>query len=139
MRRLMPLLTLLLTACAGPLPAPDADKAWVELYSWSPGDLLMAERVDKQRWPDGRYFQVSPGAHTLEVRYRFEVYAGGGGAFREPNRLTCFVRFRYDGFEAGKRYRIEAREVVMRPQSWLYDSERNTLVEGEVLNCGPYG
>ena len=140
MHRLLLLVPLLLLgALAGPLPPPDASKAWVDMHSWSPGDMLMAERLDGKRWPDGRYFQVPPGAHELEVRYRFEIYAGGGTGFRDPTRLTCFIRYRFDNFQAGARYRIEAREAAMRPQSWLYDADRNIVADGEVLNCGPYG
>lgn len=56
-----PLLLSLLTlgACASPLPQPDAGKAWVDLYATA-GYTLMAHRLDDQRWPDGRYFQVAP-------------------------------------------------------------------------------
>ncbi|WP_188982975.1 PA0061/PA0062 family lipoprotein [Pseudomonas matsuisoli] len=139
MRPFLVLLTLLVAGCAGPLPKHNPDAAWIEFYSWSAGDLLMAERLDGKRWPDGRYFQVSPGAHALEVRYRFELQVGGVSGLREPSQWTCFIQFRYDDFAAGKRYRVEAREVAMRPQSWLYDSDRNVLVEGDVLNCGPFG
>ena len=88
----IPLLLSLLTlgACASPLPQPDAGKAWVDLYATA-GYTLMAHRLDDQRWPDGRYFQVAPGAHQLDVRFQFEQAgarqrlraAGVGGRYLE--------------------------------------------------------
>src|SRR5690606_28558382 len=71
---------LALAACASPLPQPAADQAWVELPPRG-GYTLMAHRLDDQRWPDGRYFQVTPGAHQLDVRFQFEVAGGGGDEF----------------------------------------------------------
>ena len=69
-------LLMLLGACAGPLPAVDPQQAWIELSS-VPGNVLMADRLDGRPVNDGRYFQVSPGAHELQVRLQFEVPSGG--------------------------------------------------------------
>ncbi|AVO53346.1 hypothetical protein [Ectopseudomonas mendocina] len=127
---------LMLGACASPLPKPDPQQAWVELYSTA-DTLLMADRLDDKRWPDGRYFQVPPGKHELETRFQFEVRGGGGlGMMSEPLRMTCEIRVRYDGFAAGQRYRLEARQMQMKAQAWLYDDQRNVLARGEVLRCG---
>lgn len=129
-------LLLVLAACASPLPKPDPQQAWVELYS-SADTLLMADRLDDKRWPDGRYFQVTPGTHELETRFQFEVHNGGSlGGLGEPLRMTCEIRVRYDGFAAGQRYRLEARQQSMKAQAWLYDAQRNVLARGEVLRCG---
>ncbi len=68
---------MMLGACASPLPEPDSQQAWVELYSTA-DTLLMADRLDGKRWPDGRYFQVTPGQHELQTRFQFEVRGGGG-------------------------------------------------------------
>ncbi|MCY1278285.1 hypothetical protein D9M68_333550 [compost metagenome] len=127
---------LMLCACASPLPQPDPRQAWVDLYAPAI-DLLMADRLDRRYWPDGRYFQVSPGAHELEARFRFEVHAGMAIA-REPLQITCAIRVRYDGFVAGQRYLLEARSLGMEAQAWLYDSQRNVLARGEVTGCGSF-
>ena len=127
---------MMLGACASPLPEPDSQQAWVELYSTA-DTLLMADRLDGKRWPDGRYFQVTPGQHELQTRFQFEVRGGGGlGMMSEPLRMTCEIRLRYDDFAAGQRYRIEARQQLMKAQAWLYDEQRNVLARGEVLRCG---
>lgn len=129
-------LLLLLAGCASPLPQPDPKQAWVELYA-AAGDLLMADALDDTRWPDGRYFQVSPGAHDLQVRFQFEANRGGGiGLDSEPLLLTCEIRLRYANFQAGQRYRIEARSMAMTAQAWLYDGQRQVLANGKVLRCG---
>ena len=127
---------MLLGACASPLPEPDSQQAWVELYSTA-DTLLMADRLDGKRWPDGRYFQVTPGQHELQTRFQFEVRGGGGlGMMNEPLRMTCEIRLRYDDFVAGQRYRIEARQQLMKAQAWLYDEQRNVVARGEVRRCG---
>ncbi|TBU85608.1 PA0061/PA0062 family lipoprotein [Phytopseudomonas dryadis] len=129
---------LLLGACASPLPQADPDKAWIDLKG-SGIDLLMADRLDRERVNDGRYFQVTPGAHELDMRYQFEVSGGGGGAFMsEPRQMTCDIRIQYDHFAAGQRYRVEARSLVMRGQAILYDAERNVLARGKNLRCGTF-
>lgn len=129
---------LLLGACASPLPAADPNMAWVDLEGEGI-DLLMAERLDRQRVNDGRYFQVTPGAHELEMTFRFEVRGGAGGSLMsEPQQLTCDIRIRYDDFKAGERYRVEARSVVMRGQAVLYDAQRNVLARGKNLRCGSF-
>ena len=56
----------LLSACAGPIPKADPSQAWIGLQEEAPNDL-MAERVDGKRVDDGRYFEVTPGDHRLDV------------------------------------------------------------------------
>ncbi|CAD5106886.1 PA0061/PA0062 family lipoprotein [Zestomonas carbonaria] len=129
--------SLMLGACAAPLPQPDPRQAWVELYTPAV-NLLMADRLDRKYWPDGRYFQVSPGAHELEARFQFEAGRGGIGMDRDSTRITCDIRVRYDDFAAGQRYRLEADSMGLTVRAWLYDSQRNPLVEGEVTRCGPF-
>jgi hypothetical protein len=135
MRVLLIAAALLLGACASPLPKPDPQQAWVDLYAPA-GDLLMADRLDRKRWPDGRYFQVDPGAHELLVRLQFEAAGGGMAMNSEPLLLTCELRLRYDEFAAGQRYRVEARSMAMTAQAWLYDEQRNVLARGKVMRCG---
>ena len=140
MRTLILLAAALLAAgCASPLPPHDPGQAWVELYSGGGGHVLMADRLDDQRLNDGRYFQLPPGAHELQVRFQYEINGGGGlEGTSEPRQITCQLRLRYAHFEAGQRYRVEARPLVMKAQAWLYDGQRNVLARGQVLRCGTF-
>ncbi|MDA8481805.1 hypothetical protein NNO07_01890 [Pseudomonas resinovorans] len=140
--RMLLALTLLasLSACASKLPEPDPRMAWIDV-SPDPSDTLMANRLDDKRWGDGRYYQVMPGKHELELRYQFEA-GGGGGGFgmnAEPTIITCYMELHYDQFEAGKRYRVEARNAANQPMAWLYDDQRNVLARHEIFpRCGPF-
>lgn len=127
---------LLLSACASPLPPRDPGMAWVDLYTTA-SDLLMAEELDGKRVNDGRYYQITPGAHELIARFQFEVHSGGN-LMAEPMQRTCEIRVRYDDFAAGQRYRIEARTLAMSAQGWLYDDQRNVLARARVLRCGVF-
>ncbi|MNN33655.1 hypothetical protein D3C81_1474210 [compost metagenome] len=99
----------------------------------------MANRLDGKRWNDGRYYQVLPGKHELELRYQFEVGGGGGFMNTEPTILTCYMELHYDNFQAGQRYRVEARSAANQPMAWLYDGQRNVLARHEVFpRCGPF-
>lgn len=128
---------LVLGACAGPLPTPSPDKAWVDLWA-SGADLLMSHKLDGKQTADGRYFEVSPGAHTLEVRYRFDAMIGPAMSFSEPREVTCYLRVRYDGFAAGQRYRLETQSLQLRAQGWLFDEQRQKVARAEVDRCGSF-
>ncbi|MNZ91953.1 hypothetical protein D3C78_1109590 [compost metagenome] len=123
----------LLGACAGPMPAPDPQQAWIE-FRPQPGELLMAERLDGKRLNDGRYFQVSPGAHRLLATYRFEVQVGPIMTL-EPVQMLCYLRLDYDNFVAGQRYRLEARSWLFQTESWLSDASGKRLADGQEWHC----
>lgn len=123
----------LLAACAGPLPSPDPQKAWVDLETTGARSLLMAERLDGKRLNDGRYFQVSPGAHELEASFRFE-YSGGLLTF-EPLEILCYLRLRYADFAAGERYRLRAWALASQVRAELADARGRELAEAEVQLC----
>ncbi|WXL26154.1 hypothetical protein WG219_01310 [Ectopseudomonas mendocina] len=132
------LMTLTLAGCAStPLPPHDPAQAWVTMHS-SGGSLLMADRLDNKRWPDGRYYQLMPGEHELQTRFIFDVYNGGFAGLTEPYQVTCFIKFRYADFKAGQRYRLEARPWMMKAQAWMYDEQRNVLVKGKIDRCGVF-
>ena len=136
MRQPLMLLTVsTLAACSNPLPPIDTKQAWVDLYTITPGRLVMADRLDGKRLNDGRYFQVTPGPHELIVRFDYEVYAGGFTS--EPVDRTCYLTVRYDNFQAGQRYRLEARALSMTPNAWLYDADRKVLAEERDVHCIP--
>ncbi|MBF8744571.1 hypothetical protein E2H86_06120 [Pseudomonas putida] len=128
MRQPMMLIALsALGACASPLPPADPKQAWVDLYTMTPGRLVMADRLDGQRLNDGRYFQVTPGKHELVVRFDYEVYSGG--LTTDPRDRTCYLTVRFDNFKAGERYRLVARAPVMDPEVAMYDASRNKVVD----------
>ncbi|MBB3103279.1 hypothetical protein [Azomonas macrocytogenes] len=129
------LLPMALAGCAGPLPEPDLKQAWVDM-SKPPSDYLMADRLDETRVDDGRYFQVTPGAHELEVRYDFEVI-GGGGRDTGKYRRSCQLVVHYDAFQAGQRYRIAAYSLGFNPYAFLQDAAHQDLAEAEMVYCWP--
>ena len=136
-----PLLLLALgsiAACASPLPAVDPQQAWVDLDTQTPGGkLVMAERLDNQRLSDGRFFQVTPGSHELEVRFDFEIYGGGMNIMNAPQERLCYLTVRYDHFEAGQRYRLEARSLGFNASARLYNAKREIVAEDRLVNCVP--
>ena len=88
----------LLSACAGPIPKADPSQAWIGLQEEAPNDL-MAERVDGKRVDDGRYFEVTPGDHRLDVTL-FEDEPG------DDNQQDCQGRIEYKHFKAGEHYTL---------------------------------
>lgn len=128
-----------LAACASsPLPAVDPQLAWVDLATPTPGGkMVMAERLDKQKLRDGRFFQVTPGSHELQVRFDFEVYGGGVNMMATPQERMCYLTVRYDHFEAGQRYRLEARSLAFNASARLYNAQREIVAEDRLVNCMP--
>ncbi len=134
-----PLILLALAAlsgCASPLPEVDPQMAWVDLSTMT-GKLVMAERLDNRKLDDGRYFQVSPGSHELQVRFDFEIYSSGMGIDTEPSERLCYLTVRYDDFQAGQRYRLEARSIVMTPSARLYDASGQVVARERLVRCLP--
>lgn len=127
-----------LSACTTPLPGVDPQQAWIDLATPTPGGkLVMAERLDNQRLDDGRFFQVSPGSHELMVRFDFEVFAGGMGMNNDPQERLCYLSLRYDHFQAGQRYCLEARNLGFTPSARLYNAQREIVAEERMINCVP--
>ncbi|MCF5701421.1 hypothetical protein [Pseudomonas syringae] len=137
MRQLLLLLVASLVAgCQTPLPLVDPQMAWVDFSTPTPGGkVLMAERLDKQRLNDGRFFQVTPGSHELRVRFDFEVFGGGGSLMNGPVERLCYMYIRYDHFEAGQRYTLEGRSLAFTPSARLYNAKREIVAEDYDYNC----
>ncbi|NMZ45064.1 MULTISPECIES: hypothetical protein [Pseudomonas] len=142
LRLLVPLL-LVLGGCTTPLPPKDPHQAWVDLVLREPavGASLLAEAQDGKRLDDGRYFQLTPGSHSLKVSYRYELYGGGGFGsrfgWREPLQIQCYLELDYPDFQAGRRYRLEAENTFGQGQITLYDGPRE-LVSSERGICSPF-
>lgn len=123
--------------CQSPMPTADPQMAWVDLSTPFPNDrLLLAERLDKQRLRDGRFFQVTPGSHELIVRFDFEVAGGGGmGDLGGPTERLCYLTIDYDHFTAGQRYVLEARSMALTPEARLYNAKREIVAEVSDFYC----
>lgn len=127
----------LLAGCAGPLPSVDPQQAWVDLHTFT-GKTLMADKLDGIRTEDGRYFQVTPGKHRLQVRYDY-AYAPGAMALSMDfySELTCYVTVDYEHFEAGHRYRLDVRNIANSIDAQLRDEQRNVLAQEGAIFCIP--
>lgn len=139
MRRLMLLLAASVVAgCSSPMPAVNPQMAWVDFSTPFPNDkLLMAERLDNVRSRDGRFFQVTPGSHELTVRFDFEVPGGSSDLFDGGTERLCYMIIKYDHFEAGQRYLLEARSMAFTPEARLFNAKREIVAEAMQINCIP--
>ncbi|AWY41948.1 hypothetical protein DKY63_19380 [Pseudomonas putida] len=139
MCRLMLLLTAIaVTGCSTPMPAANPKMAWVDFSTPFPNDkLLMAERLDGQRMRDGRYFEVTPGSHELTVRFDFEVPSGGSDLFDGGTERLCYMIIKYDHFEAGQRYLLQARSMAFTPEARLFNARHEIVAEDRQTNCVP--
>ncbi|MDZ3991231.1 hypothetical protein [Pseudomonas sp. Teo4] len=138
MRRLMLLLAATLVAgCQAPLPVADPQKAWVDFSTPFPNDrLLLAERLDKQRLRDGRFFEVTPGSHELIVRFDYELVGGGSMSMMGgPTTRVCYLTIHYDHFEAGQRYLLEGRSMALTPEARLFNAKREIVAEVSEYYC----
>ncbi|QZI68239.1 hypothetical protein K5F93_17565 [Pseudomonas protegens] len=134
--RLKPLLLIpalglacLLSACAGPMPQPDPSQAWIGLQEEAPNDL-MAERVDGQKVDDGRYFEVKPGAHRLDVTL-FEESVG------DSNQQDCNGHISYSGFKAGEHYKLVESSLGTEVSVRLYDAKGKQVASTHGFACMP--
>lgn len=137
MRPILPILALaMLSGCASPLPAHDPGMAWVDLSTMT-GRLVMADKLDGQRTDDGRYFQVTPGKHELQVRYDYEYRSGMALSMMSDDysEITCFIRVSYDNFQAGQRYRLVARSIANSIDATLYDAQRQAVARDLDMHC----
>lgn len=138
MPRMLLLLAMSVVAgCQAPMPSADPEMAWVDLSTPFPNDrLLLAERLDKERLRDGRFFQVTPGSHELIVRFDFEVAGGGGmGEMGGPTERVCYLTLHYDHFMAGQRYVLEGRSMALSPEARLYNAQREIVAEVSDFYC----
>ncbi|MDF9776107.1 hypothetical protein OKW11_003064 [Pseudomonas baetica] len=123
--------------CQTPMPAANPKMAWVEFSTPFPNDkLLMAERLDKRRLADGRFFEVMPGSHELIVRFDFEVPSGAGlNNMGGASERICYLTVNFDHFEAGQRYVLEGRSIAFIPEARLYNAKREIVAEDRESYC----
>ncbi|MEB0047288.1 MULTISPECIES: hypothetical protein [unclassified Pseudomonas] len=120
-------LVCLLSACAGPMPKADPSEAWIGLQQPASADLL-AERIDGQRVTDGRYFEVKPGAHRLDMT----LVSGADGNSID---LNCMGRLDYSHFQAGERYQVNASSEGLKAGVSLVDSHGNQVAQSNSFKC----
>lgn len=136
-RLLLVLAITLITGCQTPMPVANPQMAWVDFSTPFPNDrVLMAERLDKQRLRDGRFFQVTPGSHELVVRFDYDVNGGGGISLMGGTTVRqCYLTVNYAHFQAGQRYVLEARSMALTPQARLYDAKGEVVAEVSEFYC----
>ncbi|PMY60175.1 MULTISPECIES: hypothetical protein [Pseudomonas] len=122
-------LVLLLSACAGPMPKADPNEAWISLEEEGSSDLL-AERVDGKNVDDGRYFEVQPGAHRLDVTLFEEV----GG---DSNQVDCRGQVSYPNFKAGEHYKLVESTLGTEVRARLYDEKGKQVARVREFECMP--
>ncbi|WP_348748014.1 hypothetical protein [Pseudomonas rhodesiae] len=120
---------LLLSACAGPMPKADPSEAWISLKEEAPNDLL-AERVDGKRVDDGRFFEVTPGDHRLDVTL-FEDEPG------DDNQQDCQGRVEYKHFKAGEHYTLVESGLGVTVRATLKDAQGHEVAVTQDFNCMP--
>lgn len=138
MRRLVLLLVAsVIAGCQAPMPVADPQKAWVDFSTPFPNDrLLLAERLDKQRLRDGRFFEVAPGSHELIVRFDFEVAGGGSMSMMGgPSTRVCYLTLHYAHFEAGQRYLLEGRWMAFTPEARLFNAKHEVVAQASEYYC----
>lgn len=127
-------LPVLLGGCSLLMPFHDPAQAWIELHERQDG-RLEAVQVDGKTLDDGRYFQIPPGRHELQVRLRFEVAPANTGAQQSLPR-TCLLTLDYADFAAGQRYRLKAGSRGFRPWAQLQDERGEDLARAREGRCG---
>ncbi|MBV4536210.1 MULTISPECIES: hypothetical protein [Pseudomonas] len=136
-RLLLGLAITLVAGCQTPMPVANPQMAWVDFSTPFPNDrVLMAERLDKQRLRDGRFFQVTPGRHELVVRFDYEVNGGAGISLMGGTTVRqCYLTVNYPHFQAGQRYVLEARSMALTPEARLYDAKGEVVAEVSEFYC----
>ena len=129
-RMLMPVLCMtgFLTACTTPLPQPNPNDAWVGLQE-EPQNSMLADQLDGTRLKDGRFFEVKPGSHKLEVL----VYKESNPQLDEQ---ICRGSIDFATFKAGRHYTLvetSLGETMMRAS--LKNENGKTLASTDQFDC----
>lgn len=129
------LITTLISCTLPPIPTPSTDTAIIELYT-APGRTLMAERLDKKRVNDGRFFVITEGTHSFVVRFQYDK-SERGFSWNNSEEITCLMSFTQQ-FQMGKKYRLEARPTVTDGILILTQNQQNIPIQKSDVSCGPY-
>ncbi|SEQ31671.1 hypothetical protein SAMN03159444_01493 [Pseudomonas sp. NFACC02] len=122
-------LVAVLSACAGPMPKADPTEAWIGLQE-EPDGVLMAEDLDGKRLEDGRYFEVKPGAHKLDV----DLIVEGTG---DNGQVNCEAGIRFNQFQAGEHYKLVESSLGQEYRVKLEDSNGHQIGHSKDFTCMP--
>jgi hypothetical protein len=122
-------LVALLCACAGPMPKADPNEAWIGLQE-EPSATLMAQSLDGKRLDDGRYFDVKPGSHTLDLNL---IVEGNG----DDNQINCETGITFSSFKAGQHYTLIESSIGEEYRVKLEDAQGKQLGHSHDFTCMP--
>ena len=91
---------------------------------------ILAERLDGKRVDDGRFFEVPPGAHRLDVTL-FEEEPG------DDNQQDCQGRVEYKDFKAGEHYTLVESSLGTTVRASLMDAHGKEVAATQDFNCMP--
>lgn len=128
---LVPVLGLatMLSGCAGQMPSADPSEAWIGLQE-EPSGVLIAQDVDGQRLNDGRYFDVKPGSHQLDVDLVVERNGDEG-------QMNCQAGISFSQFKAGEHYTLVESSLGEEYSVKLEDSQGHQLGYSKDFTCLP--
>jgi hypothetical protein len=67
----------------------------------------------------------------LKCQAGARTYVDGG------SERLCYMIIKYDHFEAGQRYVLQARSMAFTPEARLYNAKREIVAEDSQINCVP--
>ena len=59
------------------------------------------------------------------------------GVWPDPQERLCYMTVSYDHFEAGQRYRLEARSLAFTPSARLINRQGQIVAKERQINCVP--
>jgi hypothetical protein len=115
-----------LAGCAGPMPKAGPNEALITLKG--PQGSLLADDVDGRRTNHGRYFEVSPGAHKLDMT----LFVAGMGY---SNQEDCQVQVNFQDFKAGEHYQVVESGSGTDFHASLFDSQGHQVGRPQSFTC----
>ncbi|WP_244507265.1 hypothetical protein [Pseudomonas panipatensis] len=110
------------------MPQPDPSKAWVSLEE-EIQDVMLADKLDGNSLPDGRYFEIPPGSHDLQVQLHVDN--------NDSAPVLCDAKLHYAGFVAGGHYSLKESHLGAEYRVRLHDASGKQLAATDVFYCVP--
>lgn len=129
----------ILTGCTTHTTEPLAENQARISLETRPADQLSAYRLNGELVRGLRFPDLSPGEHSLQVRFRYERPGSGqaGSLFGDPQWRTCILGLEYNDFRGGAEYRLYAEQRGQRSIGWLESVDGERLARAEIIRCGP--
>tara|TARA_R110000851_G_scaffold287690_1_gene441733 strand:- start:1285 stop:1728 length:444 start_codon:yes stop_codon:yes gene_type:complete len=130
---------LVLCGACSPVPQQPLSSGMVRInLAADVGNDVRAYRVDGELTQSIRFGDLAPGAHSLQVRYHFEVPGGATGELLGGNFRTCVMEVDYADFGAGKQYLLKTERRGWVSVGGLYDQQtQKKVASAEEVRCGP--